>query len=395
MFDNYYLTLDDFDVKGKRVLLRTDINSEVTDGKVIMNDKIEKHAETMKELSERKAKIVALSHQGRVGRKDFVTLEQHASLLRNYGDVKYVDDIIGPTARESVKELKEGEILLLENVRMLAEETLKRSPEEHSKSIFIRKLAPLMDIYINDGFETAHRSHASLVGFPYVLPAGIGRLLEKELESLKKVIEDIRRPSVYVLGGVKFDEILLLIEHLLEKNKADYIIATGDLTNLFLCVRGVIDERNFDEKYVNAAKRVMDENGEERIKLPKDVAIEVKGERKEIPVEDIKPSQAVYDIGMETCEEYSKLLEKARAIVMKGPAGVYEKKGFIDGTKRIFEAIANSKAFSIIAGGNTTSALKASGISKNKFSHVSLAGGALLKYLMEERLPALEVLRRE
>ncbi|MHC1635119.1 MAG: phosphoglycerate kinase [Candidatus Methanospirareceae archaeon] len=393
MLDDY-LTLDDFELYDKTILLRTDINSEVINGEVRMSDKIEEHAKTMKELSERGAKTVVISHQGRAGGDDFVSLEQHTSLLGKFVDIKYIDDIIGPAARESIRRLKRGEILLLENVRFLAEETLKRSPEEHAKSFFIRKLAPLVDIYINDAFEAVHRAHASIVGFPVVLPAGIGRIMQKELESLKRVAVCIQKPCVYVLGGAKYEDILPLIEHLLKKKKADYIITTGNVANLFLCARGILDKRFFDGKYVDRAERIIKSAGD-RIKVPKDVAIDNEGKREEISVEDVKPEQAIYDIGSETAEEYSSLLKEAKTTIMKGPAGVYEREEFMEGTKRLFEAIANSSAFSLIAGGNTTSALKTVGLSKKQFSHISLAGGALLKYLMEEELPGLEVLKRK
>jgi phosphoglycerate kinase len=398
-----YLSMDDFKVKGKTVLLRIDINSQVIDGKVIMSDKIEEHAKTIKELSEKKAKTVVLSHQGRAGGKDFISLEQHAELLRNFiPAIKYIDDIIGPAARESIEEMEEGEVLLLENVRMLAEETLNRSPEEHARSIFVRKLAPFADIYINDAFETAHRSHASLVGFPMVLPSGIGRVMERDLGSLEGVIQGINRPCVHVLGGAKLDDAFALVEHLLEKDKADYILTTGNIANLFLCVKGFLDKSFFDEKYIEWGKRILEQDKEKRkIKLPKDVAVAVdvegesKSERKEILVEEITLQQPVYDIGMQTCEEYSSLLKEAKTIVMKGPAGVYEREGFIKGTRVMFEAISSSKAFSLVGGGDTTSALKMLGMEKEKFSAVSLAGGALLRYLSGEKLPALEVLKRK
>ncbi|MCK4736549.1 MAG: phosphoglycerate kinase, partial [Methanophagales archaeon] len=160
-----FLTIDDFKLAGKTVLFRADINSVVINGKVQMKERIEENAKTIRELSDKKAKVVILAHQSRADRADFMTLEQHAQLLRNFIDLQYIDDIIGPAARDAIKKLRDGQVLLLENVRMLAEETLTKSPEEHAKSIFVRTLSPLADIYINDAFSVAHRSHASVVGF--------------------------------------------------------------------------------------------------------------------------------------------------------------------------------------------------------------------------------------
>jgi phosphoglycerate kinase len=255
-------------------------------------------------------------------------------------------------------------------------------------------------MYVNDAFETAHRSHASLVGFPLVLDGGIGRVMEEELNHLETVIrrEEIRRPCVYVLGGSKFEDTSVLIEHLLYTGRVDHILTTGNIANLFLCVKGLLNERFFDQEHLKRAKRIL-ERGKDKIKVPKDVAIEIEGKREEVSIHDVDPparQQAIYDIGMETCQEYAAVLRDARTIVMKGPAGVYERKEFIAGTKKIFEAIARSaETFSLISGGDTTSALRSLGLSKDKFSYVSLAGGSLLRYLAGEKLPALEVLKKK
>jgi len=227
-----FLTIDDFDVEGKTVLFRADINSVVIDGRVQMKERIDENAKTIRELSEKKAKVVILAHQGRAGRYDFLPLEQHAQLLRNFVDLKYIDDIIGPAAREAIKNLDAGEVLLLDNVRMLAEETLDETPEEHAKSVFVRKLSPLADIYINDAFSVAHRSHASVVGFPKVLDAGIGRLMERELSALARAVHQIERPVVYVLGGAKPEEVFDIIDFALERG-VDSILTTGPLVTYF------------------------------------------------------------------------------------------------------------------------------------------------------------------
>ncbi|MBL7117927.1 MAG: phosphoglycerate kinase [Candidatus Syntrophoarchaeum sp.] len=392
-----FLTIDDFDVEGKIVLFRADINSVVIDGKVQMKERILENAKTIRELSEKKARVVILAHQSRVGRDDFTSLEQHAQLLRNLLDLKFIDDIIGPAAREAIKNLSNGEILLLDNVRLLAEETLNKTPEEHSKSIFVQRLAPLADIYINDAFSVAHRSHASVVGFPKVLDAGIGRLMERELRALEKAVHSIERPCVYLLGGVKLEEVFDIIEFALDSGEVDYILTAGGIGNLFMYANGMIPMKVDKDllESVSRAKRIHERAGN-KIKYPWDLAIEQEGKREEIPVEQVKPNQPIYDIGQKTIEKYSEIIKNAKTVIMKGPAGFYEKEGFAEGTREIFKAISNSDAFSLLGGGHTSAAISEVGMDKREMAnaHVSLAGGAFLRYLLGNQLPGIEVLKR-
>ncbi len=394
-----FLTIGDFDVEGKTVLFRADLNSAVIDGEVQMKERIEENARTIMELSEKKAKVVILAHQGRAGRDDFLPLEQHAQLLRNFVvDLKYVEDIIGPTAREAIKNLDAGEVLLLDNVRMLAEEILKKSSEAHAKSIFVKKLAPLADIYINDAFSVVHRSHASVVGFPMVLDAGIGRLMESELSALERAVHHIKRPCVYVLGGVKPEEVFDVIDFALESGKVDYILTTGGIGNLFMYANGMIPMKVDNDllESVSRAKRIQRRAGT-KIKYPWDLAIELDGKREEIPVDQVKPNQPIYDIGQKTIEKYSEIIKNAKTVIMKGPVGFYEKEAFAKGTRDILKAISNSKAFSLIGGGHTSAAISTLGIDRSKMSqaHVSLAGGAFLRYLLGKPLPGIGVLRKK
>ncbi|RLG32213.1 phosphoglycerate kinase [Methanosarcinales archaeon] len=391
-----FLTIDDFDVEGKTVLFRADINSVVINGKVQMKERIEENAKTIRELSAKRAKVVILAHQGRAGGDDFLPLDQHAQLLRNFVDLKYVDDIMGPVARAAIKNLNEGEVLLLDNVRMLAEETLDRTPEEHAKSIFVTRLASLADIYINDAFSVAHRSHASVVGFPKVLDAGIGRLMERELMALGRAVIDIKRPVVYVLGGAKPEEVFDIMEFALEKG-VDSILTTGVIGSFFLYAKGVIPLKvdNLLFEHVGRARRIANRGGR-RIKYPWDVAIEVNGRRKEIPLDEVRANQRIYDIGEITCEKYGEIIKNARTVIMKGPAGAYEKKEFAKGTKKIFKAIADSDAFSLLGGGHTSAAISEVGMNRQEMDnvHVSLAGGAFLRYLLGKPLPGIEVLKK-
>ncbi len=395
-----FLTIDDFDLYGKTVLFRADINSVIIDGQVQMKERIVENAKTIQVLLDKKAKVVILAHQGRAGQADFLHLEQHAQLLRNFMDLKYIDDIMGPSARAAIKGLDRGEVLLLDNVRMLAEETLNKTAEEHSHSLFVRSLAPLADVYINDAFSVAHRSHASVLGFPAVLDAGIGRLMERELITLERAVYKIKSPCVYILGGVKPEEVFDIIDVTLKRKRVDRILTTGALGTLFLYARGIIEpgeEQKADEHFmweVEQAKRFL-EMGKDIIKYPEDVAVAVDGERREIPVAQLKPNQPAYDIGEKTAEKYSEQIKNARTVIMKGPAGLYENKAFAKGTRDIFEAISHSKAYSLLGGGHTSAAISEVGIDRKTMSnaHVSLAGGAFLRYFIDKHLPGIEVLK--
>jgi len=394
-----FFTIDDFEVAGKTVLFRADINSVVINGKVQMKERIEENAKTIRELSDKKAKVVILAHQSRADRADFMTLEQHAQLLRNFIDLQYIDDIIGPAARDAIKKLRDGQVLLLENVRMLAEETLTKSPEEHAKSIFVRTLSPLADIYINDAFSVAHRSHASVVGFPMLLDAGIGRLVEKELASLRRSVHNIKRPCIYVLGGVKPEEVFDIMEFTLRREKVTHILTTGNVGTIFLYARGIIEpgkEEKADEQFIEnlaRAKKILKLGGD-KIMCPEDVAVEICGKREEIPVEVLKPEQEIYDIGERTSKRYADEIKVAKTVVMKGPAGLYENEEFSKGTGELLRALSTSEAYSLIGGGHTSAAMSTLGIKKTAHTHVSLAGGAFLQYLLEKGLPGIEVLKR-
>ncbi|MDF2958040.1 MAG: 3-phosphoglycerate kinase [Candidatus Alkanophagales archaeon MCA70_species_1] len=385
-----YFTIDDFDVEGRSILLRIDVNSEVIDGRVLMNERIREHARTIKELCDRGAKVVAMSHQGRAGGRDFITLEQHAALLSKFTPVEFVDDIIGPAARLSIESLEEGSALLLDNVRLLAEETLELPPEEHAKSIFVRKLASLFDIFINDAFSVAHRSHASVVGFAKVLPSGVGRVMEQELQALQRATQNTERPCIYIIGGAKYEDAFSIIEHVLSTGKADKVLVTGFIANLFLAAKGFFEMERYLEA-VRRARNILRRFGE-KIELPEDVAVEENGERREVAVSEVEPP--IYDIGTGTIEKYLKMIESAKTIIMKGPAGVYEREEFRVGTKALLEGVASAAAFSLLGGGDTSSAINVVGLDKSRFSYVSLAGGALLRYLSGRSLPGLDVLAR-
>jgi len=398
-----YKTLDDFDVSGKTVLVRIDTNTSLDDSGVPqMSERIAFAGETLKELSDRGARTVVLAHQGRPGDEEFASLETHAKLLSESTgkEIRFIDDIFGPAARRAISELEDGDTLLLENVRFLAEETLKADPEGHSRSFLVRKLSPLIDLFVNDAFSAAHRSQASLVGFTVNLPKALGRTMEREVSSLAKAMDDPEKPCVYVLGGLKPEEAFKVMAHGLESGGIDKAMTCGVIGRICLIASGVDtgpEDRKFFKKrgfvdFVPTAKDLVDSHGE-KVVMPSDVAALDSGERVEIGIEDLPTDLEIFDIGGRTIEAYTKLISEARTIVMNGPAGVYEDARFKVGTEGILNAIAESDAFSLMGGGHTLGAMGKLGFPKERFSYVSLAGGALISYLGGEKMPALDAMR--
>jgi phosphoglycerate kinase len=400
-----FLTLDDFAVKDKVVLVRVDFNSPVDPEtkKVLDNTRIRAHGETtIKELAQKGAKVVVLAHQGRKGDPDFIPLKQHAEILGKIlgKPVKYVDDVFGEKAQRAIKELKSGEILVLENVRTYAGETEGGTPEEHAKTDFVKALAPLADLFVNDAFAAAHRAHVSMVGFTSVLPSAAGRIMERELKSLSKVLENPEKPCLYILGGAKGDDSLEISKYVLDNGIADYVLTGGVVGQVFLVAKGVdlgapnmefLEEKKLMD-FVSGIRELM-KKYPNKIEVPVDVAVEADKKRKEILVEKLPTDYPMFDIGAKTVEEYAKLIKNAKSIVISGPMGVFENSEFVFGTKKILEEIAKSRAFSLAGGGHTIAALQELGLS-NKISYVSTAGGALIEFLMGKKLPGVVALEK-
>lgn len=396
-----FYTLDNLEVTGKTVLVRVDINSPVdpVTGLILDDTRIRLHAETIAELAEKGAKTVLLAHQSRPGKKDFTTLKQHAEVLSKLLNrhVEYVDDIFGSNARQNISSMKGGDILLLENVRFYSEEILKREPPLQAETHMVRFLSPLADYFVNDAFAAAHRSQPSLVGFTFQMPSAAGRVMERELKALYNAVRHVERPCAYVLGGVKVDDSIMVMENALEAGSADYILTTGLVANIFLWGGGIdikkhnrkfIEDRNYCELVKKAKKLFKKFKG--KILVPQDVAVCIDDKRVEFPVNKI-PNQPIFDIGTETTTEYARVIREARTIFANGPAGVFEKEGFNQGTEDILNAISSSPGFSIIGGGHLAAAANHMGLTG--ISHISSGGGASISLIAGERLPAVEVLR--
>src|SRR3972149_6218966 len=397
------LTIDDFDFKGKTALVRVDFNSPVDPNtkKLLDDTRIKAHGETtIKELSQKGAKVVVLAHQGRPSDPDFTPLREHAQILGKIlgKPIKYVDDVFGEKAQNVIRELKNGEILVLENVRNFPDEQKKGTPEEHAKTEMVKKLAPLANVFVNDAFAAAHRAHVSIVGFTAVLPSAAGRIMERELKALSKVLHNPEKPCVYILGGAKADDALKISQYVLNNRIADHVVTGGVVGHLFLAARGVdLGKPNMEflEKkeligFIGGIKELM-KKYHGKIEVPVDLAVEVNKKRLEISVSKLPTSYPIFDIGAETVKKYGDIIRDAKSIVISGPMGVFENKEFAFGTKKTFEAVAASKAFSLVGGGHSIAAVEELGLAK-KMGYVSTAGGALIEFLMGEQLPGVVAL---
>lgn len=391
-------TLDNIDVSGKKVLLRVDFNSPVGAEEELLDDsRIKAHIPTIRELLERSAAVVIVSHQGRPGESDFITLEPHAAKLSAIlgKSVQFVEDVMGPEARRRIKNLKPGEVLLLDNVRFLAEENINAPPEVQMKTYLVKRLAKLFDYYVNDAFATAHRSQPSIVGFPMVLPSVMGRLMQKEVQALSKIFNKDVHPKVFVLGGGKVPDSLSIIENIVKNKVADRILTTGLLSELFLVAKGLdLGEKNmgFLEKkgilsLVPKARRLLLSGAP--IDVPLDYVTIDDGNTKVEPVYNI--TGLIRDIGPATVKSYSELIKEAKIVVMRGPAGVMEDPRFRKGTKELVRAALESGAFTIFGGGHLTAVIEELGM-RDRVGHISTGGGALLAFLSGKKLPALKAL---
>jgi phosphoglycerate kinase len=400
-----FLTLDDVIVKNKVVLVRVDFNSPINPKtkKVLEDTRIRAHAETtIKELEDKGAKTVILAHQGRLGDSDFIPLKQHAEILSNIlkKKVKYIEDLYGEKAKTAIRNLGSGEILLLENVRTFPLETKDGTPEEQAKTELVRNLAPFADLFVNDAFAAAHRAHVSIVGFTAVLPSVAGRIMERELKSLSKVLDKPEKPCIFVLGGAKADDSLEISKYVLDKGIADHILTGGVVGQVFLVANGYdLGKHNMeflekeDLMKLVPGIRNLTHSYQDSIRIPVDVAVDKNGKRSEIPVTELPTEYSIFDIGIQTADDYCSIIRKAKSIVVSGPMGKYEDTKFKYGTKAILQEIAQSGAFSIAGGGHTIAALELFGLA-DKVSYVSTAGGALVEFLMGKKLPGVVALEK-
>jgi phosphoglycerate kinase len=394
-------TIGELGCTGKTVLLRLDLNSPIDPASnLILDDKrFREHIPTIRALQD--CRVVVVTHQSRPGKKDFSTLEAHAGKLEALlgCPVRYVDDIFGRCAREAVRGLRTGDILMLENVRFNAEENLTQKPEEAKKTHLVRNLASMADVFVNDAFGTAHRSQPTIVGLPLVMRSAAGLLMEKEVLTLTRVFKGAPKPVCMVLGGTKVDDSVAVAAHVLEYGIADQVMVIGVVANVFLIALGydigkpstqLIHQLKYD-KEIERAKHLISRYGS-RIIIPDWVAVREEGHRSEYPASAIPEDTPVLDLGMDAIGGLKAVLHESGTVVFNGPAGVFEDADFATGTYELLKTAAEVE-FSVVGGGHTAAVIEKLGL-ESRFTHISTGGGACIEFLTGKKLPAVEALEQ-
>lgn len=407
-------TIDDFDYQDKTVILRLDINSPLDpDTKKIVNEnRIDKSIPTLKALMDKGAKVAILAHQGdTLDYHNLIPLAEHANRLsaKLGRSVRYIDDVAGPAAQAAIKALHSGEAVLLGNVRYLTEEVstfgqaVKLSPEEMVDCYLLRQLVPLADYYVNDAFAAAHRNSPSMVGFAEVLPTAGGRQLVAEMQALDAIMDNPRRPSLFVLGGLKISDAFGMMRQVLENGSADRIL-TGGVTGIIMWIaqgksfgksqEQFVRDRSLDV-FVEPARVFMEKHGDRFIN-PVDFAYERSGCRVECSLDELPIDDALYlDIGSQTIARYKTVINSAGTIFVNGPMGVYENPLFESGTRTIWNAIADSSGYSVVGGGDSVNAADSLVVdAENRFDYICTAGGAMVRFLSGVELPLVKALKR-
>jgi phosphoglycerate kinase len=397
----------DLDVAGRRVLLRVDLNSPLDPetGRIADTTRIERSVPTIRDLAERGARLTVMAHQGdALDYHNLVSTEQHAAVLAELlgRHVGWVDDVAGPEARRRIAALEPGEVLLLDNLRILGEEltTFERdvtlTVEQMARTYLVRHLAPLFDLYVNDAFATAHRRAPSMVAFQRLLPSAGGLLLAAEVEGLSRLLDAPARPAVFLLGGLKVSDGFSMMGRVLDDGLADRVLTTGVLGELFLLASGIhlgaVTDRFLAERDLTRYRADADallERHRDRITLPVDVAILEDGRRRELAASVLPAPSLVVDIGERTIVECEACLAAAGTVFVNGPAGAYERAGADVGTRRLWEALVASPAMTAIGGGDTVASARRY-VDLDDVDFVSTAGGALVRFVSGQRLPLLD-----
>ena len=385
-----YQTLDRLDVKGKRVLVRADLNVTLAGGKIADDTRIREAVPTVTALIGKGARqVILMSHLGDPKGAAVPALSL-APVAKRLAEVLGMPVPLVTDYLAGIKGAEGAKVILLENLRF-------HPGEEANDAEFAKRLAALADIYVNDAFGTAHRAHASIVGVPQHLPAAAGLLMQKELSMLAEARDSPKKPLVVVLGGAKLKTKLPVIERYLRK--ADHIIISGAMAYTFFAAKGLATGASLVEKdFLEKAKSLLaDREFRERAVFPVDVVVarerSASSERKTVPVEEIPAGWMALDIGPRSVERFSKLFASAGMVIWNGPLGYYEIPSFAEGTRAVASALASSKGKVIAGGGDTITVIESLGVGK-RYAHLSTGGGAFLDYLAGKELPALAALER-
>ncbi len=403
-------TLDDYNLRGKTVLCRVDINQPIDrkSGTLKSTARIEACVPTLRELSDAGVKLVLLAHQGSdIEYKNFFTTRPHAEVLTRLlsREVRFVEDVCGPTARAAIEAMRDGEIILLDNVRFCSEEQtlfelkLQLSHAEQAQTEVVRKLAPLGDLYVCDAFAAAHRDQPTLCGFEQLLPSAMGRLFEREYCVISELMASPARPCVFVLGGAKVSDAFLMLETVLKAGAADRVLTGGLVANILLLARGAeigggslafIEQSGYAE-YIEKAKPLLAAYGD-KIVLPQALAYLVDGVRTEAKVGSIPDDAGCLDISEADGSAYAGIIRAAKTVFVNGPMGVFERLETEAGTQLVWEALGDTAAYTVVGGGDSITATSKYGMS-DKIGYICTGGGALIRFLTGEELPVVKALR--
>lgn len=405
-----------FDIAGKTVIFRPDINSPIdpVTKKIVNTNRLEKTVPTLNALLDGGAKVALIAHQGdTLDYPNLIPLEEHAAILSRLTGkrVAYIDDVCGPSAIAVVKALLPGEAVILGNLRYLTEEistfetVVKLSAVEMTGTWLVRKLAPLADLYVNDAFAAAHRNAPSMVAFQELLPTAAGIQLMDEYSALKRVMDNPKRPCVYVLGGAKISDAFDMMRKVLIDGSADKILTAGVTGLVMHIARGVdlgpavdkfLKDRALDA-FIPEARALLAEFGDKYV-LPVDLAYETKAAdgkavRTEAAIADLPRDRLFPDVGHKTIAEFSRIIASAGSVFVNGPAGMYENPLWSDGTREIWSAIAAAPGYTVIGGGDTISAA-ARFTDMKQYGYVCTGGGAMVRFLAGKRLPLIEAMEK-
>ena len=386
------------DLRGKRVLVRSDFNVPIKDGEITDDGRIRAALPTLNTLVDEGARILVMAHMGRPKGevKPEFSLKPVAARLAELIDapVSLAEDTTGPSAHEAAEKIKDGEIVLLENVRFDPRETSKDDAEREA---FAKEMAELADAFVSDGFGVVHRKQASVYDIAKLLPSAAGLLVVKEIESLSRVTGDPERPYAVVLGGSKVSDKLGVIENLL--TKADMLLIGGGMSFTFLAAKGYeVGKSLLEEDQIDTVKEYIDEADKRGVKLvlPVDVvaAPEFKADAPATVVDaDKMPAdQMGLDIGPKSGELFAQTLAEAKTVAWNGPMGVFEFEAFAEGTRAVAQALSSGSMFSVVGGGDSAAAIRQLGFDESTFSHISTGGGASLELLEGKTLPGIAVL---
>jgi len=387
------LSISDVDVAGKRVFMRVDFNVPMADGKITDDTRIEAALPSIRHVIDKGGRLILASHLGRPKGKPEPKYSLKPAAVRLSEligkPVQFAPDCVGPEVERLASNLKNGEILLLENLRFHAE-------EEKNDPAFAKQLAALCDVYVNDAFGAAHRAHASTAGIAgYVKPAVAGFLMQKEIDALGHALTKAEKPYVAIVGGAKISDKIELIENFI--SIANTILIGGAMAYTFFRAKGIETGKSLVEPdKIDLAKSLLERSAQKNvaIELPVDHVVAPGLDSADATVTSVEKTPADrmgLDIGPETVRHYSDIIRKAKTIVWNGPMGVFENPKFAQGTFAIAHAVADSNAFSIIGGGDSAAAVAQSGM-ESKITHISTGGGASLEFLSGQKLPGVEVL---